>query len=245
MALCHFWQVQTSNSQNKKCSLKFSKNGSSNHGFTWVYTATNTEIAKWIVLLKMLVKNREMFTKSSKYELTNINRQMGFFIDVSTTHGEWSALKSLFSQSYTHFINRGCQWCYNVCKQSLLLRHAVAGCEGSFGLGILSRGPPLSLLFDICFLQQARVRELDVLTLLGDSLCLIVCGSFHFVSLFSPFSGCFGFIYALSSFIIFKLVHSNTTPSVFTFMHSSKYRRGQSEPAPTSAAHQTLHCMVH
>jgi hypothetical protein len=36
----------------------------------------------------MLVKNREMFTKSSKYELTNINRQMGFFIDVSTTHGE-------------------------------------------------------------------------------------------------------------------------------------------------------------
>ncbi len=75
---------------------------------------------------------------------------------------------------------------------SLNLRHAVAVVgEGSFRLCVLSGGPPLSL-FDICFLRQQGVQQLDVPLVfhpLGWFFCLLGCGSFHFVPFISPFLG--------------------------------------------------------
>jgi len=75
------------------------------------------------------------------------------------------------------------------------LRHAVAVVgEGSFRLGVLSGGPPLSL-FDM-LLETARgggrggVQQLDVPLVvhpIGWFFCLLGCGVLPFCSFYSPF----------------------------------------------------------
>ncbi len=91
-----------------------------------------------------------------------INRQyMSFFIDVPTWCEEQRALKVLLSQVCAHFIDKRCQWLYKHAHVISIWRCVVAKGESSCWLGVLSRGPPLSL-FDMLFFGQHEVQEIDV-----------------------------------------------------------------------------------
>jgi hypothetical protein len=72
-----------------------------------------------------------------------------FSLIVPTLSGKRRAPNTLLSQFCMHFIDRRCQWCYNMRKQAdSILRRAIAVGEAPSKLGILSKGPPLSL-FDM------------------------------------------------------------------------------------------------
>jgi hypothetical protein len=55
------------------------------------------------------------------------------------------ALEAFLFWFYIHFIDRGCQWCYNECIQLLFQSDVIPISEGSLRLDILLSVPPLFL----------------------------------------------------------------------------------------------------
>jgi hypothetical protein len=105
------------------------------------------------------------------------------------------ALEAFLFWFYIHFIDRGCQWCYNECIQLLFQSDVIPISEGSLRLDILLSVPPLFLfnrllkmmegfMYLICSCSHSNSPYLE------DSSCAKtwVLPSCYF---FSPFVECF------------------------------------------------------